>query len=84
LNYGLTIEEFNKMYEDQGGSCAICQRTDRPLVVDHDHKTGKKRALLCNGCNHGLGRFADDPALLRKAADYVEEHGHDEINREEG
>jgi hypothetical protein len=47
-------------------------RTWKRLCVDHDHKTNKVRALLCDGCNKGLGAFSDSPALLRKAADYLE------------
>jgi hypothetical protein len=54
--YGITLEEYDKMLKDQGGVCAICG-TDNPgvgfdlFLVDHDHKTGKVRGLLCNRCN---------------------------------
>lgn len=44
-----------------------------PICVDHDHTTGKVRGLLCHGCNHGIGSLKDDPAMLRAAADYLEE-----------
>ena len=76
LNYGLSIEEFDRMYDEQGGACAICGRTEVKLVVDHDHETGQYRKLLCNGCNHGLGRFKDSIALLMSAINYLVEHGH--------
>jgi hypothetical protein len=61
------------MLDKQNGMCAICQ-TAPAAHVDHDHETGAVRALLCFNCNGGLGQFRDDPAVLRAAADYVEEH----------
>lgn len=56
--------------------CVICG-SDEPLVVDHDHKTGKIRGMLCNHCNRGLGHFRDDPELLQFAAIYLKELGGD-------
>lgn len=50
--------------------CAICDSAE-PLVVDHDHKTGAIRGMLCNHCNRGLGHFKDDPILLELAANYL-------------
>jgi hypothetical protein len=44
------------------------------LHVDHDHITGRVRALLCSGCNTGIGHLQDDPDVLRRAADYIEQH----------
>lgn len=44
------------------------------LCVDHDHETGKVRKLLCHNCNRALGLLRDDPALLRKSAEYIEQH----------
>ncbi len=44
------------------------------LAIDHDHKTGQVRSLLCKKCNGVLGLVDDDPALLRAAADYIERH----------
>lgn len=76
LNYGITISEFNKMFDEQEGACAICGMTGVKLVVDHDHGTGKVRRLLCSGCNHGLGRFRDDPDLLLRAVDYLVTYGY--------
>jgi len=70
--YGLTVEQFEKMMEDQKGSCAICNR-ELPLVIDHCHNTGKVRKLLCTPCNIGLGSFGDDIERLRKAIEYLDE-----------
>ncbi len=57
----------------QAGLCGLCQRPPGPkgLGVDHNHATGKVRALLCSRCNLALGGFMDDPVLCRKAADYL-------------
>lgn len=77
--YGITIEEFNKMLEEQGGVCAICKQPETEgkmgkLTMDHDHETGYNRQILCGMCNRGLGHFKDNPELLRAAANYIEEH----------
>jgi hypothetical protein len=70
--YGLTLKDYRAIVAQQGKACAICRRSDRPLVVDHCHVTKKVRRLLCNKCNVGLGCFNDDPSLLRAAAAYLE------------
>jgi hypothetical protein len=70
--YGLALEELRAMRTRQGHACAICRRSDRPLSVDHCHRTGMVRRLLCRNCNTGLGCFDDDPRLLRAAAAYLE------------
>lgn len=61
------------MLVGQGCRCAICgsPRGARSLHVDHDHTTGKVRALLCGNCNKGIGNFQEDPDLLLAAAMYV-------------
>ena len=64
--YGLDEGGYAKMVIKQKEKCAICKRK-RPLCVDHDHKTGKVRGLLCRDCNLGLGMFNDDPNLIKKA-----------------
>lgn len=75
--YGLTPEQARSLYAKQGGLCAICHgpctktRLGR-LCVDHDHLTGQVRGLLCIDCNAALGKFKDDPSLLRRAAEYLE------------
>lgn len=75
INFGLTPEQYLAILDYQGGVCWICQthpRTRR-LAVDHNHKTGEVRGLLCKRCNRDLlGRAHDDPTILRRAADYLE------------
>lgn len=74
--YGISLDEFKKLEESQGGVCAICKQKEmspriKYLSVDHDHTTGKVRGLLCSNCNNGLGRFKDSADLLRAAVDYI-------------
>lgn len=69
--YGITAEDYDKMFAVQQGLCAVCNKNSK-LDVDHDHKTGVVRALLCKGCNVALGRVQDNPTTLRKLAEYLE------------
>ena len=73
--YGITLEQYNQMFEKQGGRCNICGRhqseLNRALVVDHDHKTRKVRGLLCHKCNTGIGNLNDDIVLLLKAIEHL-------------
>ena len=73
--YGIDSAEYATMLELQGGECRVCGAPDlvggKHLAVDHCHKTGEVRGLLCDQCNVGLGKFLDDPALLRAALDYL-------------
>lgn len=81
--YGLTVDEWQAMVDRQDNRCAICGSPPTPgtgpstqrLHIDHDHRTGKNRALLCNNCNRGLGWFKDDPEQLDRAAAYLRFHG---------
>ena len=61
--YGITLVQYNEMFETQEGKCAICQRHQneltRTLCVDHDHKTNKVRALLCVTCNTDVSVVED-------------------------
>lgn len=62
--YGITIDDYNEMFENQDGCCAICdihqKDLKRKLFVDHCHKTGKVRGLLCYICNARLGTLEDE------------------------
>lgn len=72
--YGISIEECAALSAKQGDVCAICKKipTDKfGLCVDHDHKLGKVRGLLCSRCNHGIGHFKDDVTLLKRAIKYL-------------
>lgn len=78
--YGITREIFLEMRERQNRCCAICGRHEDEklsrwgtLCIDHDHKTGQVRKLLCAQCNKGLGSFRDSPELLEKAMEYIKE-----------
>lgn len=74
-HYGLTPDDYTRLFEKQDGKCAICktpqEKLSSRLHVDHDHKTGKIRGLLCQKCNHGLGQFNDNPKLLHMAIKYL-------------
>ena len=83
--YGISLKEYEEMVTAQNGVCKICKEEGFPsstglrgnvqsrnLVVDHCHKTGAIRGLLCNMCNWGLGKFRDNSDNLRMAADYLD------------
>jgi len=74
--YGLTIEQWNDIFEEQKGICPICllhmdECVKKELHVDHCHKTGKVRGLLCSTCNKALGLFHDDFEMLERAIVYL-------------
>lgn len=77
--YGLTFEDQEGMLREQNYKCAICGQeiflfgSSQKLIahVDHDHKTGKVRGLLCKECNSGLGKFRDNPEYLLSALSYL-------------
>lgn len=58
--YGITLKDYQDLWDKQGGKCAVCGKTKkRTLAVDHDHKTGEIRGLLCDYCNRRLGYLGD-------------------------
>lgn len=79
--FNISYADFLYLRESQGGRCAICgcrfvrhgkgQDHSRAIAVDHCHKTGKVRGILCRGCNLGVGMFYDDAGRLAAAAEYV-------------
>ncbi|WP_073837488.1 endonuclease VII domain-containing protein [Micromonospora sp. CB01531] len=78
MKYGLTLEEYEQMADEQDGKCYLCG-TSEPggwvkcdMRIDHCHRSGKVRKLLCNRCNLVLGLCDDDIELFRAMADYVE------------
>ena len=80
--FGISMHEYGKMLLAQDGKCAICKCDEtskrngvvRALAVDHDHRNGKIRGLLCNDCNQSLGKFKDDREVLLAAVRYLDKH----------
>lgn len=78
--YGITRKEYDDLFASQNGACAICLKPEistyrgktRKLAVDHCHVSNRVRGLLCMQCNQGLGKYKDNPLLLRRAAEYLE------------
>jgi hypothetical protein len=76
-SFGFSQEEYDRMHNEQQGLCACClepETQEKKLAIDHDHTTGKVRALLCQRCNTTLGRMNDSPALLQQLINYLEQH----------
>ena len=69
--YGMSIDDYNRMYQEQQGACKICQKNFGQLVVDHDHGTGEVRGLLCSQCNTGIGLLGDNLSTLENAIKYL-------------
>jgi hypothetical protein len=72
--YGLTLEQYDEMFESQNGVCAICGGVNingKRLCVDHNHKTNKVRGLLCHSCNFFIGNSKESIIILRSAINYL-------------
>lgn len=77
--YGLSLDDYDQMLDEQGGVCAICNQPETRryrgeitnLVVDHNHQTGRVRGLLCSRCNWKLDEFIDDPDWPKRAMRYA-------------
>lgn len=75
--YGIEPEDYDKLLNEQKNACAICNTSDwkgNGPHIDHDHKTGKTRGLLCHSCNTALGSFKDNIEILMSAIDYIKKH----------
>lgn len=80
--YGVSTDDYERMFEKQGGVCRICRQPEqrsradgsrKHLHLDHDHVTGRVRGLLCTRCNTVLGMANDDCSVLASAIDYLSE-----------
>lgn len=80
FRYGISVEEYNQMFEEQKGGCAICgkhqseNQNGNALSVDHNHITKQVRGLLCGTCNRAIGELKVDESgvkLFLKAIDYI-------------
>lgn len=70
LVYGISLEEYNRLFEQYNYECCICGNV--AVCLDHNHITGEIRGILCHPCNQAIGLLRDSPDLLRKAATYLE------------
>ena len=82
--FKITYQDYLDLLKIQNYKCLICgcdytaykEEFNREFCIDHNHETGEIRGLLCMACNRGIGLLQDNPAILRKAADYLEERGN--------
>jgi len=72
--FGMTVNDYNKILKNQNYTCAICHKKEskqKHLSVDHNHKTGKVRGLLCSNCNNTLGLLYEDIKILKSMITYL-------------
>ena len=77
-NYGITLEQYEIILKSQNGLCKICEKVNivgKRLAVDHEHKSGIIRGLLCDNCNLAIGKFEDDVERIKRAVSYLESAG---------
>lgn len=80
--YNMTLDDYDLMFELQGGKCAICSQPEqqefsgvvRRLSVDHNHKNGKVRKLLCQRCNAAIGMVKENIGILLNIIEYLNEY----------
>jgi hypothetical protein len=76
VRYGITTEDYNKLFDKQHGCCAICGKHQsefkKALHVEHNHKTGNVRGLVCSTCNTIIGLFYEDITILNNTINYLQ------------
>ena len=70
-NYGIDLNDYKQMLNNQNGKCQICNNHMYKPNIDHCHKTGKVRGLLCNKCNCSIGLLQDSVSILKQAIKYL-------------
>jgi hypothetical protein len=83
--FGISLAEYETMLKNQNHGCAICSRQTAGhrtiyFAVDHNHKTGKVRGLLCSSCNRGIGHFFENINFMSSAIDYLRSHNENTAN----
>lgn len=80
--YGITLDQFNQLSIQQEDKCPICNKhkdiLDQSMSVDHCHKTGKVRALLCNPCNAAVGFIQENVENAQRLVQYIKLHKEDQ------
>ena len=83
-SFGISVDQYNDILLLQDNKCAICGRTEeldgKNFAVDHDHKTGKMRGILCKRCNLLLGKFENSTGNMEGAISYLQKYGGTSIN----
>lgn len=76
--HGITPEEFWSIYEEQDGSCPVCDKAieAEDSAIDHNHETGEVRGILCKTCNRALGLLGDNPKTLHRGSLYLQDKGY--------
>lgn len=72
--YGITMDDYDKMYKKQNGCCEICSKRFEKLFIDHSHVTNKVRGLLCGACNKMIGFAKENTVTLVNAIQYINKH----------
>ena len=87
--YGITLEDYDRMFERQKGLCAICKSPEQAkfrgvvkrLFVDHDHKSNRVRQLLCQRCNFLIGLASENAEILGRAISYLKRHSSRKVSK---